>query len=111
MLGLKCGATLCDFPGDWFDQNPHQMTENPVAVKKLFRIITGNKNVFLIESIKNQGSFRCSYKWIAQAEVNLIWAAAEYQELGWRHAREAFAAAERLVDRGSYESQQCGSNQ
>ena len=64
-----------------------------------------------IESIKNQGSFRCSYKWIAQAEVNLIWAAAEYQELGWRHAREAFAAAERLVDRGSYESQQCGSNQ
>lgn len=34
---------------------------------------------------------------VAQAEVKLVWAAAEHCELGWRHSREHFAAAERLL--------------
>jgi hypothetical protein len=32
-------------------------------------------------------------------EVRLVWAGHEHQELGWRHAREHFAAAERLAKR------------
>lgn len=34
---------------------------------------------------------------IAQAEVKLVWGAAEHCELGWRHSREHFALAERLL--------------
>ena len=34
---------------------------------------------------------------VAQAEVQLVWAAAEHCELGWRHSREHFALAERLL--------------
>jgi hypothetical protein len=30
-------------------------------------------------------------------EVRLVWAGHENKELGWRHAREHFAAAERLA--------------
>lgn len=60
-----------------------------------------------IESIKTEAGFRCAYRALAQAEVNLVWAAAEYKELGWRHSREIFASAERLVDQANYLSQQC----
>lgn len=34
LRGLKCGATLCDIPGDLYDKNEFQMTENPLAVQK-----------------------------------------------------------------------------
>lgn len=34
---------------------------------------------------------------VAEAEVKLVWAAAEYCELGWRHSREHFSDAERLL--------------
>ena len=30
--------------------------------------------------------------------MNLVWAAAEYRELGWHHSREIFASAERLME-------------
>ena len=47
-------------------------------------------------------------KELAQAEVNLVWAAAEYRELGWHHSREIFASAERLMDQATYLSENRG---
>lgn len=61
------------------------------------------------EIIKGQAGFVCAYKELAQAEVNLVWAAAEHRELGWRHSREIFASAERLVDQATYLSENCAS--
>ena len=60
-----------------------------------------------IESLKQHSGFHCAYKELAQAEVKLVWAAAEYCQLGWRHSREIFAAAERLVDQAGYLAQYC----
>jgi hypothetical protein len=40
--------------------------------------------------------------------VNLVWAAAEYRELGWHHSREIFASAERLMDQATYLSENRG---
>ena len=40
--------------------------------------------------------------------MNLVWAAAEYRELGWHHSREIFASAERLMDQATYLSENCG---
>lgn len=59
------------------------------------------------ERIKVQTGFQCAYKELAQAEVNLVWAAAEYRQLGWRHSREIFASAERLMDQAIYLSENC----
>ncbi|AXY60691.1 MULTISPECIES: OmpA family protein [Acinetobacter] len=59
------------------------------------------------EQLKLQPGFSCAYRSVAQAEVNLVWAAAEYCELGWRHSREIFAAAERQMDQAVYLAQQC----
>ena len=59
-------------------------------------------------TIKTQTGFQCAYKELAQAEVNLVWAAAEYRELGWHHSREIFASAERLMDQATYLSENCG---
>ncbi|MGA8882288.1 MAG: OmpA family protein [Acinetobacter sp.] len=50
-----------------------------------------------IEYFKQQGALERAPEQLAQAEVMLVWAAAEYCELGWRHAREHFQAAERAV--------------
>lgn len=50
-----------------------------------------------IEYFKQQGALERAPEPLAQAEVMLVWAAAEYCELGWRHAREHFQAAERAV--------------
>ena len=60
-----------------------------------------------IESIKVHAGFQCAYKVLAQAEVKLVWGAAEYCQLGWRHSREIFASAERLVDQAGYLAQHC----
>ena len=60
-----------------------------------------------VESLKQHSGFHCTYKELAQAEVKLVWAAAEYCQLGWRHSREIFAAAERLVDQAGYLAQHC----
>lgn len=48
-----------------------------------------------IEYFKQQGAIALEPERLAQAEVHLVWAAAEYCELGWRHAREHFWAVER----------------
>ena len=59
------------------------------------------------ELLKQQSGFDCAADELAQAEVTLVWAAAEHCELGWRHSRELFASAERLVDSASYQAASC----
>lgn len=60
-----------------------------------------------LEQLKQHEEFQCAPTEIAQAEVMLVWAAAEHCELGWHHSRELFAAAERLVDTASYQVLNC----
>ena len=50
-----------------------------------------------LEYLKGLGAIHVAPERLAQAEVTLVWAAAEYCELGWRHAREHFQAAERTI--------------
>ena len=59
------------------------------------------------ELLKQQPGFDCAADELAQAEVTLVWAAAEHCELGWRPSRERFASAERLVDSASYQAASC----
>jgi outer membrane protein OmpA-like peptidoglycan-associated protein len=47
--------------------------------------------------LKQHRGFVCASAPIAEMEVRLVWAGHENKELGWRHAREHFAAAERLA--------------
>lgn len=47
--------------------------------------------------LKQHQGFSCAAAPIAEMEVRLVWAGHENKELGWRHAREHFAAAERLA--------------
>ncbi|MFX8743314.1 OmpA family protein, partial [Acinetobacter baumannii] len=49
------------------------------------------------ELLKQHAGFSCAQSQIAQAEVMLVWAAAEHCELGWRHSRELFLSAQRLI--------------
>ena len=49
----------------------------------------------IAELLKTHPSFAQVHTDVAKAEVKLVWAAAEHCELGWRHSREHFAAAER----------------
>ncbi|MEY4516965.1 MAG: hypothetical protein RL180_1311, partial [Pseudomonadota bacterium] len=49
------------------------------------------------EILKKHPAFATVAQPVAEAEVRLVWAAAEYCEMGWRHAREHFSAAERLL--------------
>lgn len=60
-----------------------------------------------LELLKQHEGFQCAPTEIAQAEVMLVWAAAEHCELGWHHSRELFSAAERLVDTASYQVLNC----
>lgn len=59
------------------------------------------------ESLKQSAGFDCASTEIAQAEVMLVWAAAEHCELGWRHSRELFSAAEHLIDQANYQVSSC----
>lgn len=59
------------------------------------------------ELLKQHPGFECASSDVAQAEVMLVWAAAEHCELGWRHSREPFAAAERLIDKATYSAFSC----
>ncbi|RYZ53495.1 MAG: hypothetical protein EOP49_07230 [Sphingobacteriales bacterium] len=59
------------------------------------------------ELLKQQAGFDCAADDLAHAEVTLVWAAAEHCELGWRHSRELFASAERLVDEAHYQANRC----
>lgn len=49
----------------------------------------------IAELLKTHPAFAQVQTDVAKAEVKLVWAAAEHCELGWRHSREHFAAAER----------------
>jgi outer membrane protein OmpA-like peptidoglycan-associated protein len=62
------------------------------------------------ELLKQHAGFECANTEVAQAEVMLVWAAAEHCELGWRHSRELFAAAERLIDKANYQAFNCKAN-
>jgi outer membrane protein OmpA-like peptidoglycan-associated protein len=59
------------------------------------------------ELLKQHLGFECAATDLAQGEVMLVWAAAEHCELGWRHSREGFAAAERLIDKARYAAFNC----
>lgn len=59
------------------------------------------------ESLKQSAGFDCAATEVAQAEVMLVWAAAEHCELGWRHSRELFSAAEHLIDQANYQVSSC----
>jgi len=63
-----------------------------------------------LELLKQHEGFQCAPTEIAQAEVMLVWAAAEHCELGWHHSRELFASAERLVDTATYQVLNCKGN-
>lgn len=60
-----------------------------------------------LELLKQHDGFQCAPTEIAEAEVMLVWAAAEHCELGWHHSRELFSAAERLVDAANYQVLNC----
>lgn len=49
-------------------------------------------------ALKENGATTTAPRELAYGEVQLIWAAAEYCELGWRHSNEHFRAAQRWVD-------------
>lgn len=53
----------------------------------------------LAAELKKHQGFACAAAPLAEFEVRLVWAGHENKELGWRHAREHFAAAERLARR------------
>lgn len=57
--------------------------------------------------LKRHQGFACAAAPIAEMEVRLVWAGHEHQELGWRHAREHFAAAERLAKRAKKLAENC----
>lgn len=50
-----------------------------------------------VEYLKQQGAIDHAPERLAHAEIMLVWAAAEYCELGWRHAKEHFNAAEQAL--------------
>lgn len=49
-------------------------------------------------TLKQHGGIEVSPREMAYSEVKLVWAASEYCEFGWRHAREHFNAAERWIN-------------
>ncbi|WP_291356012.1 OmpA family protein [Acinetobacter sp. UBA3106] len=51
-----------------------------------------------IEYLKQQGAIDKAPESLAHAEVMLVWAAAEYCELGWKHAQEPFNAVQQALD-------------
>ncbi|MBB6364739.1 MAG: OmpA family protein [Acinetobacter sp.] len=50
-----------------------------------------------VEHLKQQGAIDKAPESLAHAEVMLVWAAAEYCELGWRHAQEPFNAVQQAL--------------
>lgn len=57
--------------------------------------------------LKQHQGFSCAAAPLAEMEVRLVWAGHENKELGWRHAREHFAAAERLAKRAQKLADNC----
>lgn len=50
-----------------------------------------------VEYLKQQGAIHKAPESLAHAEVMLVWAAAEYCELGWRHSQEPFNAVQQAL--------------
>lgn len=50
-----------------------------------------------VEYLKMQGAIDKAPESLAHAEVMLVWAAAEYCELGWRHSQEPFNAVQQAL--------------
>ena len=50
-----------------------------------------------VEYLKQHGAIDKAPESLAHAEIMLVWAAAEYCELGWRHAQEPFNAAQQAL--------------
>lgn len=63
------------------------------------------------ELLKQHAGFSCAQSEVAQAEVMLVWAAAEHCELGWRHSRELFLSAQRLIDQANQKAFACRPNE
>ena len=57
-----------------------------------------------IEWLKEQDALAQAPESVAHAEVMLVWAAAEYCEMGWRHANEHFRAAEQALHQAAEQS-------
>lgn len=57
--------------------------------------------------MKNHQGLSCAAAPLAEMEVRLVWAGHENKELGWRHAREHFAAAERLAKQAKKLAENC----
>jgi hypothetical protein len=84
-------------------QQPVSTTTPVIAASKVMR-----RDLWVnAELLKQQAGFDCASTEVAQAEVMLVWAAAEQCELGWRPSRELFAAAERLIDKANYQVAHC----
>lgn len=60
-----------------------------------------------VQQLKAHPGFDCAAPEVAQAEVMLFWATAEHCELGWRHSREGFGAAQRLLNRATDAAYHC----
>lgn len=50
-----------------------------------------------VEYLKQHGAIDKAPESLAHAEIMLVWAAAEYCELGWRHAQEPFNAVQQAL--------------
>ena len=59
------------------------------------------------EQIKAHTGFKCAANELAQAEVMLVWGAANYCDLGWRSARPLFSSADRLINQAKYQALTC----
>lgn len=57
-----------------------------------------------VEYLKQQGGIEKAPESLAHAEIMLVWGAAEYCELGWRHANAHFKAAEEALHEASEKS-------
>ncbi|PTQ91155.1 OmpA family protein [Agitococcus lubricus] len=57
--------------------------------------------------LKQHQGFSCAAAPLAEMEVRLVWAGHENKEMGWRHAREHFAAAERLAKQAKKLADNC----
>ncbi|MEC7120019.1 MAG: OmpA family protein [Pseudomonadota bacterium] len=73
-------------------QQPTMATAVPVTSGVMRRDLWA-----IAELLKTHPAFDQVQQTVAKAEVKLVWAAAEHCELGWRHSREHFAAAERWL--------------
>lgn len=71
----------------------NQLTTSILSVSQVMR----RDLWWQLEYFKQNGAINTEPQALAEAEVMLVWAAAEYCELGWRHAKEHFFAVEQRL--------------